>query len=312
MSAPGPRSGREAAVERGRARGLELLDRFGHTPPVRLVRLFVDIDGRDRILMLAGQAFIAVIPLLIVVATVSGTGGSSAVGGYLVRRFALDGSAEESVRILFDRPPEATGGITLLSVVVLVWTSNSFARSLQRTFASAWGLPRSGMRGTVLRTLGLAVLLVVRLATVDRPRPFGVVIQTSWGGWALPSLQITFFATVLVATGAVVWWPGVSRWKRSLFIRSSAGWRRLNWDLHSALGFWFFSYTDLNNNTSNRISYGDRNGLGNDPALRNNQRNALPALQNQPFTPHSIRGAKLSLTTLSTSTSRGGSEKTVK
>jgi hypothetical protein len=28
----------------------------------------------------------------------------------------------------------------------------------------------------------------------------------------------------------------------------------------------FFSYTDLNNNTSNRISYGDRNGLGNDPA----------------------------------------------
>ena len=32
-----------------------------------------------------------------------------------------------------------------------------------------------------------------------RPRPFGVVIQTSWGGWALPSLQVTFFATILVA-----------------------------------------------------------------------------------------------------------------
>jgi tRNA A-37 threonylcarbamoyl transferase component Bud32 len=32
-----------------------------------------------------------------------------------------------------------------------------------------------------------------------RPRPFGVAIQTSWGGWALPSLQVTFFATVLVA-----------------------------------------------------------------------------------------------------------------
>jgi tRNA A-37 threonylcarbamoyl transferase component Bud32 len=36
-------------------------------------------------------------------------------------------------------------------------------------------------------------------ATVRRPRPFGVVIQTSWGGWALPSLQVTFFATILVA-----------------------------------------------------------------------------------------------------------------
>jgi tRNA A-37 threonylcarbamoyl transferase component Bud32 len=32
-----------------------------------------------------------------------------------------------------------------------------------------------------------------------RPRPFGVAIQTSWGGWALPSLQVTFFATILVA-----------------------------------------------------------------------------------------------------------------
>jgi len=52
----------------------------------------------------------------------------------------------------------------------------------------------------------------------------------------------------------------------------------------------FFQYKDLNANTSNRISYADRNGLGNDPQLRNPNRNALPALQNQPFTPHSIRG----------------------
>jgi hypothetical protein len=51
----------------------------------------------------------------------------------------------------------------------------------------------------------------------------------------------------------------------------------------------FFSYTDINNNTSDRVSYGDRNGLGNDPALKNPNRNALPALQNQPFMPHSTR-----------------------
>src|SRR5690606_35817648 len=35
--------------------------------------------------------------------------------------------------------------------------------------------------------------------------------------------------------------------------------------------------------------HGDRNGLGNDPQLKNPNRNALPALQNQPFTPHSVR-----------------------
>ena len=33
----------------------------------------------------------------------------------------------------------------------------------------------------------LAVLLAVRLATVDRPRPFGVELRGSWAGWAMPS-----------------------------------------------------------------------------------------------------------------------------
>ena len=44
----------------------------------------------------------------------------------------------------------------------------------------------------------LAVLLVVRLATVDRPRPFGVVLRGSWGGWAMPSRPVAIFAATLV------------------------------------------------------------------------------------------------------------------
>jgi uncharacterized iron-regulated membrane protein len=49
-------------------------------------------------------------------------------------------------------------------------------------------------------------------------------------------------ATLLVLTGLVVWWPGSSRWKRSLGVKWSGGWRRFNWDLHSALGFWLFLF----------------------------------------------------------------------
>jgi uncharacterized iron-regulated membrane protein len=48
--------------------------------------------------------------------------------------------------------------------------------------------------------------------------------------------------TVSVITGLVVWWPGASRWKRSLGIKWSSGWRRFNWDLHSAIGFWLFLF----------------------------------------------------------------------
>ncbi len=35
-------------------------------------------------------------------------------------------------------------------------------------------------------------------AVAQRPRPFGVAIRTGWGGWALPSLQLTLLATGLV------------------------------------------------------------------------------------------------------------------
>ena len=52
----------------------------------------------------------------------------------------------------------------------------------------------------------------------------------------------SILTTILCLTGAVVWWPGVSRWKRSLGVKGTAGWRRFNWDLHSALGFWLFFF----------------------------------------------------------------------
>jgi uncharacterized iron-regulated membrane protein len=47
---------------------------------------------------------------------------------------------------------------------------------------------------------------------------------------------------VLCATGAVIWWPGIRTWRRSLIVDFRANWKRLNWTLHSALGFWTFAF----------------------------------------------------------------------
>jgi uncharacterized iron-regulated membrane protein len=58
----------------------------------------------------------------------------------------------------------------------------------------------------------------------------------TWNGL----LSLVF--TVLVLTGAVVWWPGIARWRRSLGVRLRSGWNLFNWDLHSALGFWLFLF----------------------------------------------------------------------
>jgi uncharacterized iron-regulated membrane protein len=43
---------------------------------------------------------------------------------------------------------------------------------------------------------------------------------------------------LLCLSGLILWWPGVRRWAAALVINSKAGWRRLNWDLHTVIGFW--------------------------------------------------------------------------
>src|SRR5919106_3969496 len=43
-----------------------------------------------------------------------------------------------------------------------------------------------------------AILTTVLAAIARRPRPFGVDLETSWGGWALPSVPVTFLTAVLM------------------------------------------------------------------------------------------------------------------
>jgi len=45
---------------------------------------------------------------------------------------------------------------------------------------------------------------------------------------------------VLVLTGAVLWWPGKSRWRRSLIVPRPSKTSRYAWHLHSALAIWGF------------------------------------------------------------------------
>jgi uncharacterized iron-regulated membrane protein len=56
---------------------------------------------------------------------------------------------------------------------------------------------------------------------------------------------LSWVATVLAVSGLVVWWPGITRWKRSLWVHHEATWPRFFWDLHSAFGFWLFGFVFL-------------------------------------------------------------------
>lgn len=43
---------------------------------------------------------------------------------------------------------------------------------------------------------------------------------------------------LLNLTGMVIWWPGVRNWTRALKVDFQRNWRRINFDLHLAVGFW--------------------------------------------------------------------------
>jgi uncharacterized iron-regulated membrane protein len=58
--------------------------------------------------------------------------------------------------------------------------------------------------------------------------PLGLIVS----GWMAVGLL------VLCGTGIVLWWPGVQRWTSALTVNPRSRWKRLNWELHSAVGFW--------------------------------------------------------------------------
>ena len=46
------------------------------------------------------------------------------------------------------------------------------------------------------------------------------------------------FLLLVNLTGMVVWWPGLRAWTRALTVDFARTWRRVNFDLHRAVGFW--------------------------------------------------------------------------
>ena len=63
------------------------------------------------------------------------------------------------------------------------------------------------------------------------------------------------FLLLLSLTGAVIWWPGILRWRRSLTLERRADWKRFNWSFHSAFGFWCWPFLFLWAVTGLYLSY---------------------------------------------------------
>src|SRR5829696_2361173 len=110
--------------------------------------------------------------------------------------------------------------VTVVDGAVVRWLTGLQAPGLVgvwRALAaiSSWWVINGLLAGLLVALLVLrrfrhliVVLVLAQLLTLvvqawlppiaQRPRPFGMVIQGGWGGWALPSVQVTFLAASLV------------------------------------------------------------------------------------------------------------------
>jgi membrane protein len=111
-----------------------------------LVARLISLEILDRALVIGAQAFGALIPLLIVIAGTGASDGES-FADKLIDRFDLTGSTADAVKSAFGG---GTGGasLTTLGVVIVIFSSLSFTRAVQRTFELTWDLPKRGFRST--------------------------------------------------------------------------------------------------------------------------------------------------------------------
>ncbi|AEA27355.1 YhjD/YihY/BrkB family envelope integrity protein [Pseudonocardia benzenivorans] len=164
--------------------------------PGRVLARFTAIDGYDRALALAAQAFVTLVPMLMVVVATVPPARRASLGDQLVANLGLSGDAAAVVLGLLRTGGEVTAPATAAGAVVLVVSLVGFTRTMQRAFVAAWGLPAPGLAGLWPGLLGATALLAEVVAVVVLSPLLGV-----FTGSAL-------IAAVAHAVGAaLLWWP---------------------------------------------------------------------------------------------------------
>ena len=165
--------------------------------PGQVLGRLVEVRFLDRSVILAAQAFSAILPLFIVVSTISPHPGGDSPGAFLARRLGLAADDVASLRVAVVPPPSARTSIGALGVVLALLTATSFARALQRSYELAWRLPRAGLRAA-WRTLALVVGLALYVELLFL---FGRLVRGVPAGTLLEGL-VTFAGASALWTGA--------------------------------------------------------------------------------------------------------------
>jgi membrane protein len=182
----------------------------GRSLPARAVELtrevldrLVEIQFVDRSIALGSLAFTALVPLIVIAsAYLPGTDG---LADELIGRFHLHGSTADLVRQVFAQSDDVKQSLSVLGLLLLIGSSLSFTRGLQRVYEHAWRLPARGWRGTRAGLIWIAGIVVWLTAfgsardwLLDQTGPLGTLIVLLsgdailwlWSPWVLLARRV--------------------------------------------------------------------------------------------------------------------------
>ena len=111
-------------------------------------------------IVLAAQAFLALFPLILVVAAVVPRDVSASLLNELRSRYGVSGNSAGALQsVLIDRGA-VQQSLSVLSFLLVIGSATAFTRALQRMYQNAWGLPKLGLRGLWRGFAWLAGLVV--------------------------------------------------------------------------------------------------------------------------------------------------------
>jgi len=201
--------------------------------PLRFIRdwleSFVALQGFDRAVALAGQAFTALIPLLIVYSALTSKASGRDFAETIIDAFGLKGASAESVQQAFAPPTSVESSVSIFGVLLLIFSALAFTRALQRLYQLAWNQSSLGVWAAKwgLSWLGIIVItLTVRPILVGWSHgvlelglslAFGFVLwlitpyvllgrRVSWQQLA-PTALLTGFGMSVLAIGSAIWMP---------------------------------------------------------------------------------------------------------
>jgi membrane protein len=192
----------------------------------------------DRSVALAAKAFVALLPMLVLIAAFTPDAVRTAILGTLQRRLGVEDDALALVREAFATPEATRSATGLVGLLLVLLYATSFTTALQRVFLRVWRRPLQGGPTNQARGLlwlaGLvsfmSLLGLIRRVLVGLPGTAAFLLisllmsimawwATSWlmlrgdVRWRplLASACLTAVATNLYAASASVWMPRTIR-----------------------------------------------------------------------------------------------------